>query len=136
LVKASGETYYAISSEFDVTKANEWLQANIIAHLENYITRKPLSQIGIEIVNFIGYQKAEFWAFFGTFDWFLVMDLYGGFEYLPYNFPMYCGELKQEIERLNFPENLFPVQVNQHQALSDAKWNKALHEKLIDFEKK
>ena len=135
LVKEDGECYYAISSEFDENKANEWVKANVISLLEHDLERKSTEIIKKEIVEFIGYQIPEIWAYFGSFDWVLLMWLYGGLSSLPYNFPMYYMELRQEIKRLKLPESLFPVNQNKHHAWSDAFWNKKLHQILKEFEK-
>lgn len=67
---------------------------------------------------------------------------------LPAGFPMYCIDLKQMLDQkagsysaatygsISFDEQLklfksshqYPKQENEHNALDDARWNKALHE--------
>ncbi len=135
LVKETGESYYAISSEFDESQANAWLHQNVIAKLERKALRKRKEQIAQELFEFIGYQIPKIWAYYATFDWACILWLYGGMEKLPYNFPMYCRELKQEIDRIRLPESEFPTKHKQHHALADAQWNRALHLRLIEYER-
>jgi len=85
--------------------------------------------------------KPEFYAYYADYDWVAFCWLFGKMIELPKSFPMYCRDLKQMLDEeehlvpgyaLNLkshPE--YPKQENQHDALSDAKWNKKLHEFLI-----
>lgn len=117
----------------------------------------------------IMYNQPEFYAYYGDYDWVLFCSLFGRMVDLPKGFPMYCKDLKQELDyRLTYEypvtnssvtllhskldakyvvelralktlkEKLvwmkehcraYPKQTNEHNALSDAKWNK----KLFDF---
>jgi hypothetical protein len=133
LVKENNEEYYAVSSEFEEEKASDWVKGNVLSQLEPPSTYKPLSVIREEIVTFIGYQIPEIWAYFATFDWLLVLRLYGGLGKLPYNFPLYCHELCQEIDRIKLPSEDFPERNKQHHALTDARWIKDLHQKTQKF---
>jgi hypothetical protein len=134
LVKTSGEAYYAISSEFEEKKASNWVKDNVLAQLEPDLEPKNLAQIKTEIVDFIGYEMGKFWAYVNTYDWFLILQLYDGIPNLPYNFSFFCRELCQEIDRIKFPETLFPPKPQAHHALADALWAKDLHQQLIDYE--
>ncbi len=131
LVKATGEQYYAISSEFNPEFASEWVQKNILTVLETDIPRKPLAQIAQEITDFVGYQVAEFWGYFCMYDWWLIVQMYGGdIQKIPYNLPLYCKELKQELERQKNPENALPTRPDLHHALADADWGRQVGEIL------
>jgi len=47
---------------------------------------------------------------------------------------MYCRDLKQMMDETGAEEwKLKPPQVNEHHALADARWNKALHTKILHF---
>ena len=92
----------------------------------------------------------EFYAYYADYDWVAFCWLFGKMTNLPEGFPMYCKDLKQEwdfvAEHLNTENNYFtlkqwvkmvkethpdyPKQINEHNALGDAKWNKKLHEFL------
>lgn len=85
----------------------------------------------------------EFYAYYADYDWVVFCWLFGRMIDLPTGFPMYCNDLKQELERLNetlgyncdekgndykLQEHVdYPKQTNEHNALSDAKWNKDLY---------
>lgn len=134
LVKNNGETYYAISTEFEEKNASNWVIDNVLAQLEQDLERKTLAQIKTEIIDFIGYETGKFWAYVNTYDWFLILQLYDGIARLPYNFSFFCRELCQEVERIKLPETLFPPKPNAHHALADARWAKDLHQQVIDYE--
>jgi hypothetical protein len=86
--------------------------------------------------------KPVFYGYYADYDWVVFCWLFGSMNSLPKNFPMYCVDLKQELERLN--ETLgyncdskgisykiqkhidYPKQVNEHNALADARWNEEL----------
>ena len=94
MVKPTGDTYYAISADFDSEKATDWVKENVINQLEPDIEPKPLEVIKEEMVTFVGYLIPQFWAYFASFDWVLIQWMYGGMGKLPYNFPYYCRDLK------------------------------------------
>lgn len=135
LVKETGESYYAVSAEFDESQADAWLHQNVIAQLEDKASRKSREVIARELSDFIGHQIPKIWAYYATFDWACILWLYGGLNKLPYNFPLYCRELRQEIDRLRFPNTNLPPKHKIHHALADAHWNCALHSRLIEYER-
>lgn len=94
--------------------------------------------------------QPEFYAYYADYDWVLFCSLFGRMINLPPGFPMYCRDLKQIMDEkyamvpgeksfASLDEKLkivkertdFPKEVNGHNALSDARWNKQLHEFLI-----
>jgi len=149
---------------------------------------KTNAQIAFDIVNFVhGYSdmgnwlgttdeyynaitktepkdKPEFYAYYADYDWVVFCWLFGSMMNIPKGFPMYCNDLKQDLDRIatnkswhyhehilssmnynkdrpaTFEEKLnrlkthqdYPQQVNEHNALADAKWNKSLYEFLQD----
>lgn len=101
------------------------------------------------------YMPIEFYAYYADYDWVVFCWLFGKMMDLPTGFPMYCKDLKQLFDdkqekrimihgaktRANRPTyNLceldlkkhidYPKQENEHDALSDARWNKKLYEFL------
>ena len=104
--------------------------------------------------NIIYESKPEFYAYYADYDWVVFAQLFGTMMDLPKGFPMYCKDLKQEIDRkvdnkrnstdrskvnvASFDVYLkglkndsnYPKQNNEHNALADAKWNKKLHKFL------
>jgi len=93
----------------------------------------------------------EFYAYYADYDWVVFCWIFGKMIDLPTGFPMYCRDLKQNFdvlaEHLNTEGGRFtpkewvemvkethpdyPKQTNEHNALDDAIFNKALH-KFLD----
>lgn len=78
-----------------------------------------------------GVQKPNFYGYYCDYDWVVFCQLFGRMIELPKGFPMYCIDLKQDIDRLGISSEqkqlLCPDPVNEHNALADAKWNQQLH---------
>ena len=141
LVSESGSSYYAVSNAFKEAQASNWVKTNIFPMLPPMSERKPLHQIRQEILSF--YQKellrmnahmGVFWAYFAAHDWVLFCWLMGGMMHMHSSLPHVCFDLKQEVERLAMPYDLFPEHDNKHHALHDAMWNRKLHQQLQRFE--
>ena len=96
--------------------------------------------------------KPQFYAYYADYDWVVFCWLFGKMIDLPSGFPMYCIDLKQEVDnyisktwkdvemstwghggitlnKLKQHPN-YPKQTNEHNALADARWNKELYEFL------
>lgn len=88
------------------------------------------------------YYKPQFHAYYADYDWVAFCWLFGKMIDLPNGFPMYCIDLKQELDRKvkesggEFSARLhnikmmknYPRQTNEHNALADARWNKEFHD--------
>jgi len=98
--------------------------------------------------------KPIFYAYYGSYDWVVFAQLFGKMVELPTGFPMYCHDLKQEMDNIvdskrnktdaakvnidpfsaylnglkNDPN--YPKQKNEHNALGDAIWGMKLHKFL------
>lgn len=90
--------------------------------------------------------KPVFYGYYCDYDWVVFCWLFGKMIDLPTGFPMYCIDLKQTLDEkekyLQFSSKHFailnikdlpnyPKQINEHNALDDARWNKQLYEFLI-----
>ena len=101
------------------------------------------------IYNQITLDKNQFYGYFADYDWVVFCWLFGKMIDLPKGFPMYCIDLKQELDnkadRLRLPNTElskeqmietikgaanYPKQTNEHNALADAKWNYKLYKFL------
>jgi len=108
---------------------------------------------------YMGHMAAEGWlhahpTFYGyycDYDWVLFCSLYGTMMDLPPGYPKYCRDLKQMLDEsvqksadMN-PEETFDAALSrwkskagfpgpdvEHDALADARWNKRLHQFLIE----
>lgn len=95
----------------------------------------------------------EIYGYFSDYDWVLFCSLFGRMIDLPKGMPMYCRDLKQmmdekislqEIATIGYDaavERLkqrvgYPPQLDQHNALVDALWNKRLYESLTEQNKR
>lgn len=128
LVRDDGATYYAISSEFDATKANDWVRDNVLSLLESEVSRQDRATIAAQVREFAG-DKPEFWAYYADYDWVVLCQLYGTMMDLPDGWPMYCRDIKQWCDQLGNPA--LPEQgKGEHNALADAMWNQRAYEFL------
>lgn len=155
IVAEDGREYYAISKEFDETKASKWVKENVLTHLPSkdllipkaskfvdvhhvhqvnyalahYRTREDIKR---GLFNFIGDDKPEFWAYYADYDHVALCQLFGTMMDLPKGWPMYTRDIKQLCDSLGNPK--LPEQgKGEHNALDDAMWNKKVHEFLIDY---
>ena len=134
IVAEDGREFYAISTEFDETKADEWVKENVLAKLpERNSNPHPLwkrrEQIRHDIVNFIGEDKPEFWAYYADYDHVVLCQLFGRMIDLPDGYPMYTKDIKQLCDDKGNPR--LPEQGDgEHNALEDAKWNMKCYEFL------
>lgn len=99
------------------------------------------------------YAQPEFYAYYADYDWVLLCSLFGSMMQLPAGFPMYCKDLKQykdqTVENIMYTEpklftteaklillesqKEYPINNNNHNALSDALWNQKLYNFLKTF---
>jgi hypothetical protein len=123
-----GGEYYAVSTEFDRTKANEWVKENVFPHLpdptkqpELYKSRAEIAEDIRRIVSVESKLKPEFYGYYADYDWVAFCQLFGRMIDLPRGFPMYCRDIKQIADLLGAE---LPKQTStEHDALNDARWN-------------
>lgn len=138
-----GRTYYAISLDFDPSKAGKWIETNVLKKLPHRPSRegkilygeqdrwKTRAQIKEEVTHFIGEDEAEFWGYFADYDWVAFCWLFGKMIDLPKNFPLYCRDIKQMMESLGVEDIPFEPE-DKHSALADAVWNRRAFEWLTE----
>jgi hypothetical protein len=90
------------------------------------------------------FSDVKFYGYYSAYDWVVFCWLFGRMIELPKGFPMYCNDLKQMLDKI-YPDGMFqivdetdkrkikdhpkyPKEVNAHNALDDAIWNKKLYE--------
>ena len=102
---------------------------------------------------YASYQKPEFYGYYSDYDWVVFCWLFGKMIDLPKGFPMYCIDLQQTLEELQeledssalheslcgeYPRKVvqykectdYPKQINEHNALADARRNFELYKFL------
>ena len=121
LVNEDGEQYYAETPKARrLAHASEWLEANVLPGLNGGDAVKGRYQIANEIVEFVG-DNPEFWAWYGSYDWVALCQLYGAMIDLPKTWPMFIRDFKQVCTFANWtPEPI--SMLLEHNALEDANW--------------
>jgi hypothetical protein len=130
LVCEDGREYYAVSKEFDPSRCNDWVRANVLPLLpsRDFGAWKTRSEIATDIRELVieGGAKPEFHAYFADYDWVVLCQLYGRMVDLPKGFPFYCRDLKQRMDDLGVKKDQLPAQEGaEHSALDDARWVRA-----------
>lgn len=138
---------------YQLEPKNTWSKRNGDGGSHSWKSNKEITQGILEFMSpslLNPYQPIEFYAYYADYDWVVFCSLFGRMIDLPKGFPMYCRDLKQTLDEkvqelydtvpmtLEDKVDLFkkkrigyPKQTNEHNALGDAKWNKALYEFLI-----
>lgn len=122
-----GSEFYAEVKDYVIT--DPWLIKNVQPYLTGpKLTRTELSDSFYQFV-MSRTDKPEFWAYYADYDWVVLCQLYGRMIDLPEGFPMFCRDLKQELDRRRITETPI-INSQEHNALADAKWTKEVHEWL------
>lgn len=147
IVGEDGREYYAVNSDMDHKRisVNTWLCQNVIPHLplsegppwrDGYCGAweyaidmsstlvKPKWVIANEIREFLlADEEPELWAYYAAYDHVALAQLWGPMMNLPEGIPMYTHDLKQEMDRVGVDSGEIPQPADEHNALSDARWN-------------
>ncbi len=129
--------YYAVAEDgWDPAQCNPWVQENVLPKLppRQAPAWRSRAQIANHITELLSREKPVIWGYFSDYDWVAFCQLFGRMIDLPKGFPMYCLDLKQEMKRLGIKREDLPSalqhQTDEHNALSDARWNRGLHKYL------
>jgi hypothetical protein len=118
MVDESGRTLYAESSDCDLRRASPWVRANVIPHLTLRMSSR--GDIAAAIAEFAG-EKPTFWAYYGSYDWVALCQLYGTMMDLPTGWPYLVYDLRQWLDERGLAHIKQPDDA-PHNALSDAHW--------------
>jgi hypothetical protein len=128
MVREDGATLYGETDLApEIASQSEWLRENVKPRLHGLAAQKTRYQLRKEIVAFAG-EKPEFWAYFASYDWVALCQLFGTMMDLPDGWPMFVRDVQQWRSELGNPD--MPAQENEHDALADALWTKAAWERL------
>lgn len=167
MVKENGDSLYLIARDFDLEAAieNDWLKQNVLKPMfrEMCVTGDKIWQrpgwidefneknfefllnvhgtkkkdFPKKILEFIGDDEPEFWAYFADYDWVSFCWLFGRMIDLPKGFPFYCLDLKQLMYHngltKEWKQEHCPDPENEHNALADAQWNLKLYKTIIEY---
>ena len=126
VVDEDGREYYAVSTEFDPTKAGPWVRANVLAKLPSpaspvYRSRASIRESLLEYLLAPG-GEVELWAWYAAYDHVALAQLWGAMPTLPRAIPRFTRELRQRWDDVGKPPLPQPPS-NAHDALADAKHN-------------
>jgi len=128
IVAEDGREYYAVSTEFDASRAGHFVRAQVLPKLppRDDAAWKSLSQITDEVYRFVHTDGArpQMWAWVGDYDHIVLAQLFGEMKDLPGDMPRFTYELKQYWEMAGRPR-LPEVPEGNHDALVDARHNLA-----------
>ena len=147
IVCEDGREFYRQSSEFDPSHASDWVRQNVLSKLDGPRGEyHSLSEIASAVVEFVHppfpqwpaemspserdrFRSIEFWGYYADYDWVVFCQIFGTMMDLPKGFPMFCMDIKQLCDERGNPG--LPKQgKGEHNALADARWNKAAWEFL------
>lgn len=123
LVREDGLTYYAECEEADHSKASDWVKVNVLPKLEGGHFIWPRKKIARDLIEIAG-ERPEFWAYYCSYDWVALCQLFGPMIDLPKGWPMFCRDVKQLCMDKGNPK--LPPQTAQvaHNAMCDAIWTR------------
>jgi len=128
-VDEEGNEFYAVSSEFEENRADEWIKKNVLSHLGD-VKRIPKREIGNKFAMFCG-EDVELFAYYADFDHVVLMSMFGRMVDAPGILPYYTTDLKQIMDQKGITDK--PADpVNEHHALADAKWNYDLYKFILN----
>ncbi len=128
-VREDGQTFYAQSPAAQDLCRTDWLKKNVMPWLPG---GRELSRasMALEFYHFAG-PDPEFWAYYCSYDWVCLCQLYGRMIELPTSWPRYCRDVKQLCDEMGDPR--LPKQTTpEHHALNDALWTRDVHKFLMD----
>ncbi|MBM7367093.1 polyadenylate-specific 3'-exoribonuclease AS [Gordonia hydrophobica] len=126
VVAEDGREFYAVSTEFDPTRAGDWVRTNVLDKLPSpadkaWRSRRAIRESLFEFLTEPG-DRVELWAWVGAYDHVVLCQLWGDMTQLPREMPRYTRELRQLWEMSGHPE-LPAAPKNAHDALADARHN-------------
>lgn len=133
VVSKDGREYYAAVEGFDTAAVTPWIEANVLPKLpppgdERWKSRE---QIRDDLITFVIGDNIEFWTMCAWVDWTIVVRLFGRFEDVPRAWPMACWDLWQLEAELGLTRaDRLPEPEDVHNALSDARYHKRIHDRL------
>ncbi len=153
IVAEDGRELYLQSIDVDGSKASDWVIENVLSNLKLCPTDTPFmkhvtdgncgpecpwgsrEQIRDKILSFMDpllYGKPELWGYYSAYDHVAFCQLFGTMMDLPKSYPMYTRDIKQWCDALGDPR--LPEQgKDEHNALSDARWNKFAYDFLVGY---
>lgn len=133
IVSEDGRELYLEITDADWTKASQWVQDNVLVHMGHgpKVTRLEARDL---ILDFIGTDKPEIWAYYADYDWVALCQLFGTMMDLPKGWPMFCRDVQQIRDEMGV-KTLPGHDGSEHHALADAMWTRSAWYFLKDLQK-
>ncbi len=128
VVDENGREFYAVSTEFDPSRAIDWVRRNVLDKLPGPADPawRSRAQIRDDLLRYLQEpgEAIELWAWMASYDHVVLAQLWGDMRALPRENPRFTHELRQRWEDVGEPPAP-PAPPDQHDALADAKHNLA-----------
>lgn len=146
IVAEDGRELYMENADFDWQKVprDHWLIENVFPKMEHGDGPRcgySLGEIAQRITAFVTARASNpvFYGYFSSYDWVVFCQIFGRMVDLPKGFPMYPMDLKQMMKERgldsDWKRRCCPDTVDEHHALADARWNRALHKHIMDVDR-
>lgn len=130
LVCEDGREFYAERGEAELSRASDWVKANVLPHLRGgeWLTSRNVIASALRRFVAAGDGPPEFWSWCGAYDWVALCQLYGPMIAKPEGWPNYCRDLQQELDRFGITDDQLPPHPGTaHDALADAWWHRDIY---------
>jgi 3' exoribonuclease, RNase T-like len=129
VVREDGSEYYAVSTEFDSSRANPWVRRHVLDQLPSPADSawRDRASIRDSLMDFFvagGPGRVELWAWISAYDHVCLAQLWGDMRALPAIVPRFTHDLRQRWEDAGAPP-MPPPPRDRHDALADARHNLA-----------
>jgi 3' exoribonuclease, RNase T-like len=133
VVDERGREFYAVSTEFDGSRALPWVRRNVLDKLPSPgdrawrsrgRIREDLYQFLIEPMREDPSLRIELWAWYAAYDHVALAQLWGNMPALPRELPRFTKDLRQLWDDRGRPP-LPDAEADRHDALVDARHNLA-----------
>ena len=128
VVDEAGREFYAVSTEFDASRAIGWVRRNVLSQLPPPADPawRSVERIRADLLAFLAGpgDPIELWAWMSAYDHVALAQLWGDMRALPRAIPRFTHELRQRWEDGGCPP-LPEAPADQHDALADARHNLA-----------
>jgi hypothetical protein len=125
-VGEDGREFYAVSTEFDASRAGAWVQAHVLPKLPSpaHPAWRSRERLRADLLAFLtgAPGEVELWAWIAAYDHVALCQLWGPMTALPRALPRFTRELRQRWEDAGRPP-LPQHGSDAHDALADARLN-------------
>jgi hypothetical protein len=144
IVAEDGRELYSENAQFDwsIVPEDHWIQENVRPHLQGPAVEFYKHEIAAEVKTFIcenpmDWKSNKLYGYYSAYDHVVLAQLFGRMVDMPKGMPWFTFDLKQMIEadphRLGNLSDKVPHYGTEHNALEDARWNKLLYERIIEW---